>query len=119
MFLSEDGELYSCGSDNLQDPTDILYTERLYPEKVNIPRYCILDIIFIKMYFFLKISEFQGQIVTDVATGPDHVLVLTARGDVWAWGNNSEGILGFGHNLPVQKPIIIPILSDKNIKQVK
>jgi len=44
---------------------------------------------------------------------------LTARGDVWAWGNNCEGILGFGHDLPVQKPMVIQILSDKNIKQVK
>lgn len=35
MFLSEDGELYSCGLDNLQDPSDVLYSERLYPEKVN------------------------------------------------------------------------------------
>lgn len=35
MFLSEDGELYSCGLDNLQDPTDALYSEKLYPEKVN------------------------------------------------------------------------------------
>jgi len=35
MFLSEDGELYSCGSDNLQDTTDVLHTERLYPENVN------------------------------------------------------------------------------------
>lgn len=35
MFLSEDGELYSCGLDNLQDLSDVLYSERLYPEKVN------------------------------------------------------------------------------------
>lgn len=54
-----------------------------------------------------------------MATGPDHVLVLTSCGDVWAWGNNYEGILGFGHNKSVQKPKIIPNLSDKNIKQVK
>lgn len=67
----------------------------------------------------LQINEFLDQIVTDVATGPDHVLVLTSLGDVWAWGNNSEGILGFGHNVPVPKPKIIPNLSDKNIKQVK
>jgi len=44
---------------------------------------------------------------------------LTSHGDVWAWGNNCEGILGFGHNLPIQKPKIISNLSDKNIKQVK
>ncbi|XP_025408544.1 probable E3 ubiquitin-protein ligase HERC1 isoform X2 [Sipha flava] len=97
MFLSEDGELYSCGLDNLQDSSDVLSSERLYPEKIN---------------------EFLDQTVIDVATGPDHVLVLTSRGDVWAWGNNSEGILGFGHNVPVPKPKIIPNLSDKNIKQI-
>jgi len=51
MFLSEDGELYSCGSDNLQDTTDVLYTEKLIPEKVNIT-YCIEVIIFIQIYFY-------------------------------------------------------------------
>lgn len=34
MFLSEDGELYSCGMDNLQDPSEVLNLGRLYPEKV-------------------------------------------------------------------------------------
>jgi len=43
---------------------------------------------------------------------------LTSYGDVWAWGNNCEGILGFGHNVPIQRPKIISNLSDKNIKQV-
>jgi len=52
MFLSEDGELYSCGSDNLQDSTDVLYTEKLNPEKVNTTN-CIVVIIFIKLYFYL------------------------------------------------------------------
>jgi len=45
MFLSEDGELYSCGSDNLQDTTDVLYTEKLNPEKVNIT--CCTEVIII------------------------------------------------------------------------
>ncbi|VVC31643.1 Hypothetical protein CINCED_3A017272 [Cinara cedri] len=97
MFLSDDGELYSCGLDNLQDTSDDSCAEKLYPEKV---------------------PEFQNLTVTDVATGPDHVIVLTSRGDVWAWGNNCEGILGFGHNSPIQNPSIIPNLSNKNIKQI-
>lgn len=67
----------------------------------------------------MQVFEFQNLTVTDVATGPDHVLVLTSHGDVWGWGNNCEGILGFGHTVPIHKPKIIPHLSDKNIKQVK
>jgi len=35
MFLSEDGELYSCGSENLLVSSDVLYSEKLYPEKVT------------------------------------------------------------------------------------
>lgn len=35
MFLSEDGELYSCGLDNLQDSSDASHSEKIYPEKVN------------------------------------------------------------------------------------
>lgn len=46
MFLSEDGELYSCGLDNLQDPSDVLYSEKLYPEKVKIKKK------FFTYYFF-------------------------------------------------------------------
>lgn len=35
MFLSENGELYSCGLDNLEFPPDVILTEKLYPEKVS------------------------------------------------------------------------------------
>jgi len=97
MFLSEDGELYSCGSENLLVSSDVLYSEKLYPEKIKI---------------------FEDKIVTDVAIGPDHALILTSHGDVWGWGNNSEGILGVGHNIMVQTPTIIPDLSGINIKQI-
>lgn len=35
MFLSDDGELYSCGLDNLQDVPDGSCSKKLLPEKVN------------------------------------------------------------------------------------
>lgn len=46
MFLSVDGELYSCGSVNSQDTTDVL----LHPEKVNIT-YCTEIYCFYNNFF--------------------------------------------------------------------
>lgn len=48
MFLSVDGELYSCGSVNSQDTTDVL----LHPEKVNIT-YCTGIYYFFNKFFLI------------------------------------------------------------------
>ena len=37
-----------------------------------------------------------GTFVTDVQAGIDHVLALTARGEVYAWGRNHRGQVGTG-----------------------
>lgn len=56
MFLSEDGELYSCGLDNLQDPSDVLYSERLYPEKVNNLYFAYLFFIEINFHVYRYVN---------------------------------------------------------------
>ena len=50
-----------------------------------------------------------------VASCESHHLVVTARGQVWVWGNNSEGQLGLGQSrsmcedLPVVNNLLPPI----------
>ena len=66
-----------------------------------------------------EVQGLAGYFVEDIACGAEHSLALTCTGDVWAWGNNSEGQLGIGHtNTPVREPQLVPCLSGKNIKQV-
>ena len=55
----------------------------------------------------------------DIAVGAEHALALLSNGDVFGWGCNADGQLGLGHTAFVKEPTIIPLLSGKNIKQVK
>ena len=56
--------------------------------------------------------------IEDIAVGSEHVLSLSSNGDLFAWGSNGEGQLGFGHTSAVREPTLIPSLAGKNIKQV-
>jgi alpha-tubulin suppressor-like RCC1 family protein len=40
-----------------------------------------------------------------VSVGANHVLALTASGDVWAWGRNNRGQLGIGNQIPQSLPV--------------
>ncbi len=50
--------------------------------------------------------------VTMVAAGTYHVLALTTNGNVYAWGNNSNGQLGNGTNTQANSPILVTNLSN-------
>jgi hypothetical protein len=60
--------------------------------------------------------ELQGQDVIQVALGDYHTLALTARGEVYAWGEGDEGQLGLGQegmrgagvNVPRKVSFLIP-----------
>lgn len=56
--------------------------------------------------------------VEEIAVGAEHALVLTSGGDVWGWGNNSDGQLGLGHTAIVREPQLVTALSGKGAKQV-
>lgn len=67
-----------------------------------------------------EVASLSGYFIEDVVCGAEHTLVLTSEGDVWGWGNNSEGQLGLGHtNSPVREPQLVPCLTGKNVRQVK
>ena len=59
-----------------------------------------------------------GHIVEDIAVGSEHTLALTSTGEVWAWGSNGDGQLGLGHSTFVREPVLVPVLVEKNTKQV-
>lgn len=45
-----------------------------------------------------KLKEFPNNIVvTDIASGANHTVVLTDTGNVYSWGANDYGQLGYGH----------------------
>ena len=66
----------------------------------------------------LQVPNLATHFIEDVAVGAEHVLVITSSGEVWGWGNNSEGQLGLGNNTTQRQPVIIPGLQGKNIKQI-
>jgi E3 ubiquitin-protein ligase HERC1 len=60
----------------------------------------------------------NAHFVEEIAVGAEHALVLTSGGDVWGWGNNSDGQLGLGHTAIVREPQLVTTLSGKGVKQV-
>ncbi|CAB3370488.1 Hypothetical predicted protein [Cloeon dipterum] len=97
VFLASDGRVFTCGLDRLIGQPENRMRGHNRPQQV------------------LALS---GIFVEDIAAGAEHTLVLTATGDVWGWGVNSEGQIGLGHTLLVKEPQLISQLSGKNIKQV-
>ncbi|KAL4227435.1 putative E3 ubiquitin-protein ligase herc1 [Mactra antiquata] len=64
-----------------------------------------------------QVPALSSHFVEDIQVGVDHTLALTSSGDVWAWGNNSDGQLGLGHvSSPVKEPQPIPGL--EGIRQI-
>jgi alpha-tubulin suppressor-like RCC1 family protein len=69
------GELYACGGNTYGQLGDGSTKTRLVWGRVPLP---------------------AGTVVTSVRAGADHVLALTARGEVYAWGRNHRGQAGTG-----------------------
>ena len=86
LFLSETGKVYVCGStkfSGLKTARDRLITT---PE---------------------EIEELSHSFIEDIAVGPEHVLALSATGQLFAWGNNSSGQLGRKNPEFIKHPVII------------
>ena len=45
-------------------------------------------------------------------------MALDSKGDVWAWGSNTDGQLGLGHTDPQPVPIRVPKLQGHGIAQI-
>ncbi|XP_056135403.1 probable E3 ubiquitin-protein ligase HERC1 isoform X2 [Lampris incognitus] len=65
-----------------------------------------------------QVPSLAGIFIQDIAVGAEHTLVLSATGDVYTWGSNSEGQLGLGHTNHVREPTLVMALQGKNINQI-
>jgi len=56
--------------------------------------------------------------VTDIQMGAEHVVALTASGQVWCWGNNSKGQLGNGKFESAFLPQKVETLANDQVAQI-
>jgi alpha-tubulin suppressor-like RCC1 family protein len=75
VALTEAGEVWTWGGNAHGELGDGTTTTRRIPARIRLPR---------------------RTRVTEIAVGTDHVLALTRRGDVLAWGRNHRGQVGTG-----------------------
>jgi alpha-tubulin suppressor-like RCC1 family protein len=82
MILKNDGTLWTCGSDYIEQLRRDTATDRTVPSVVM-----------------------TG--VKDMAVGQCHALILKTDGTLWAWGKNSTGQLGDGTMTGRRQPVQI------------
>ncbi|XP_046401290.1 probable E3 ubiquitin-protein ligase HERC1 isoform X2 [Ischnura elegans] len=97
VFLTKDGRVFTCGQDRQIGQPDSRIRGHNKPQQV---------------------PGLAAYFIEDIAVGAEHTLALTSTGDVWGWGNNSDGQLGLGHSAVVREPVLISALSGKGIKQI-
>ncbi|XP_035245722.1 probable E3 ubiquitin-protein ligase HERC1 isoform X2 [Anguilla anguilla] len=97
VALAKDGHVYTFGQERLIGLPDSMLKNHDRPQVVP-----ALEAVFVE----------------DVAVGAEHILALSATGDVYAWGCNCEGQLGLGHSSPVKEPTLVTALQGKNILQI-
>ncbi|EDV21026.1 uncharacterized protein TRIADDRAFT_60369 [Trichoplax adhaerens] len=98
LALTKEGKVYSCGHNRCNGifEVDTQHAD-YYPQQV------------------MALSE---QFIEDIAAGYEHALALTKEGDVWSWGNDTDGQLGLGQTLPQREPCLISSLQGKGIRQI-
>lgn len=98
VALTKDGRVFTWGQDRLVGQPDARSRNHMRPQQV---------------------PALTSHFIEEIAVGVDHTLALTSSGDIWAWGNNSDGQLGLGHtNSPVREPQMVPGLMGKDIRQI-
>ncbi|WAR02234.1 NEK9-like protein [Mya arenaria] len=55
----------------------------------------------------------------DISMGRHHTAVIVESGTVWSFGRNVEGQLGVGETKPVDAPVEVKAMMDKNIVRVQ
>eukprot|EP00339_Tiarina_fusa_P000836 CAMPEP_0117042184 /NCGR_PEP_ID=MMETSP0472-20121206/29396_1 /TAXON_ID=693140 ORGANISM="Tiarina fusus, Strain LIS" /NCGR_SAMPLE_ID=MMETSP0472 /ASSEMBLY_ACC=CAM_ASM_000603 /LENGTH=900 /DNA_ID=CAMNT_0004753363 /DNA_START=725 /DNA_END=3425 /DNA_ORIENTATION=+ len=66
----------------------------------------------------LIINALEEVHIIDVSAGASHCLALSDDYNVYAWGNNEEGQLGFGHKNAVTVPQLVEYFKNRNIRQI-
>ena len=65
-----------------------------------------------------RVAGLLGKKVVKMAVGSLHCLVLTADGEVYAFGDNDEGQLGDGSTQPASRPRLVSVLRNRPITHI-
>ncbi|XP_034137054.1 probable E3 ubiquitin-protein ligase HERC4 isoform X1 [Drosophila guanche] len=101
LFLTANGKVYACGSNDHYQLGHELPTKR--------PR----------MSPFLLIPELQDFVVVQIACGSRHSMALTDWGQILSWGDNDCGQLGHAtHKEIIELPKVLRYLVSKTVVQI-
>uniref|UniRef100_A0A0A9A085 FYVE-type domain-containing protein n=1 Tax=Arundo donax TaxID=35708 RepID=A0A0A9A085_ARUDO len=56
--------------------------------------------------------------VQSIACGENHVAILTKQGEVYSWGNETSGRIGYQKNISVSRPKLVEFLASLHVKDV-
>merc|ERR1719375_2909802 len=65
----------------------------------------------------MKVSNIIGKVI-DIQYGAHHILALTNKGQVWAWGQNDNGQLGAGDTGSRFEPVLVDTLEGEAVTQI-
>ncbi|PVD19395.1 hypothetical protein C0Q70_19883 [Pomacea canaliculata] len=98
VALTRDGRVFTWGQDRLIGQPDSGTPHHTKPQEV---------------------PELSAYFIEDISIGAEHTLALGSGGEVWGWGNNSDGQLGLGHTTsPVKEPCRLTALNIVCVRQI-
>ena len=100
LFLTNTGEVYACGNNELGQLGNGTNTNSNYPVKVKLN----------------STTNLSG--ITAISCGGYHSLFLTNTGEVYACGNNELGQLGNGTNTNSNYPVKVKLNSTTNLSGI-
>lgn len=60
-------------------------------------------------FYPTKIEQLDGVNIVDIETGPNSILAIADNGEVYGWGSNSDGRLGFASEGAIYEPTLIEV----------
>ena len=94
MALTEDGDVYAWGP-NDEGPTGGLDGDPAAESDVT--------------FYPTKVAELDDVNVVELHTGPNSIIAVTDTGEIFTWGSNSDGRLGFSSDGSVYTPTQIEL----------